>query len=81
MNKKVIKLRAERANNDEKIAALQTRNEEIDRQIIELENTDIIGMVRENGLTPDMLAALIQSMKQNPVSINSEGTEENHVEE
>ena len=71
----------ERANNDEKIAALQARNEEIDRQIIELENTDIIGMVRESGLTPDMLAALIQSIKQNPASINSERTEENHVEE
>lgn len=81
MNKKVVKLRAERANNDDKIAALQSRNEEIDRQIIELENTDIIGMVRESGLTPDMLAALIQSMKQNPASINSERTEENHVEE
>ncbi|MBR2434397.1 MAG: DUF4315 family protein [Lentisphaeria bacterium] len=81
MNKKVVKLRAERANNDEKIAALQSRNEEIDRQIIELENTDIIGMVRESGLTPDMLAALIQSIKQNPASINSERTEENHVEE
>ena len=81
MNKKAVKLRAERANNDEKIAALQSRNEEIDRQIIELENTDIIGMVRESGLTPDMLAALIQSMKQNPASINSERTEENHVEE
>ena len=81
MNKKVVKLRVERANNDEKIAALQARNEEIDRQIIELENTDIIGMVRESGLTPDMLAALIQSIKQNPASINSERTEENHVEE
>ena len=53
MNKKVVKLRAERANNDDKIATLQSRNEEIDRQIIELENTDIIGMVRESGLTPD----------------------------
>lgn len=81
MNKKVNKLRTERANNDEKIAALQTRNEEIDRQIIELENTDIIGMVRECGLTPDMLAALIQSMKQTPVPKNTEETEENHVEE
>lgn len=81
MNKKVNKLRTERANNDEKIAALQTRNEEIDRQIIELENTDIIGMVRECGLTPDMLAALIQSMKQPPVPKNTEETEENHVEE
>ena len=81
MNKKVVKLRAELANNEEKIAALQTRNEEIDRQITELENTDIIGMVRECGLTPDMLAALIQSMKQNPVPKNTEETEENHVEE
>ena len=81
MNKKVVKLRAERANNDEKIAALQSRNEEIDRQIIELENTDIIGMVRESGLTPDMLAALIQSIKQNPVPAYSEERTDAHVEE
>ena len=45
MNQKISRLRAEREKNNGKIAALQTRNREIDSQIIELENTDIIGMV------------------------------------
>ncbi len=66
MNRKVVKLRAERRKNDEKIADLQSRNKEIDRLIVELENTDIIGLVRENALTPDMLAELIHSMKKDP---------------
>ncbi len=68
MNKKIQKLRAERSKNDEKIAELLTRNKEIDDEITELENTDIIGIVRENGLTPDELAELIQKIKKNPVS-------------
>ncbi len=68
MNKKIQKLRAERAKNDEKVAELLARNKEIDDEITELENTDIIGIVRENGLTPDELAELIQKMKKNPVS-------------
>ena len=46
MNPKIIKLKAERAKNDEKIAALQSRNRELDESIVELENTDIIGLAR-----------------------------------
>lgn len=64
MNAKIEKLKAERGKNDGKIAALQTRNREIDEKIQELENTDIIGLVRERGMTPEMLAELISSMKQ-----------------
>ncbi len=71
MNRKVVKLRAERRKNDEKIADLQSRNKEIDRLIVELENTDIIGLVRENALTPDMLAELIHSMKKDPAPVVS----------
>ena len=52
MNPKISRLRAEREKNNGKIAALQTRNREIDSQIMELENTDIIGIVRESGFTP-----------------------------
>ena len=46
MNPKIIKLKAERAKNDEKIAALRSRNRELDESIVELENTDIIGLAR-----------------------------------
>lgn len=68
MNKKIQKLRVERAKNDEKVAELLARNKEIDDEITELENTDIIGIVRESGLTPDELAELIQRMKSDPAS-------------
>ena len=84
MNKKVMKLRAERRKNDEKIADLQARNKEIDGLIIEIENTDIIGLVRENALTPDMLAELIRSMKKDPspvVSGNYNRMEDSHEPE
>ena len=43
MSNKISKLREERSKNDEKIARLQSRNGEIDKQITELENLEIIG--------------------------------------
>ena len=61
MNPKIKKLRAERAKNGDKIAKLTVRNEEIDQEVMNLENLDIIGLVRSVGLTPDQLAALIQA--------------------
>ncbi len=78
MNKKIQKLRVERAKNDEKVAELLARNKEIDDEITELENTDIIGIVRESGLTPDELAEPIKQMKSDPASTLSK---EEHSEE
>ena len=51
MNPKIKKLRAERSKNEEKIAAIRAKNAEIDKQITELENTDIVGTVRSLGVT------------------------------
>ena len=69
MNPKIQKLKAERAKNDAKISALQARNQEIDSIVEELENLDIIGMVRSCGITPEMLARFIQDMKKNPLPV------------
>ena len=63
MSSKINRLRAERGKNDEKIAVLRARNNEIDKQITELENLDIVGMVRSMGMTLEQLAALIQASK------------------
>lgn len=63
MNPKIVGLQTEREANLTKIAKLQNRNKEIDAKILELENTSIIGMVRELSLTPDMLAELLAAMK------------------
>ena len=59
MNPKIEKLKAERSRNTKKISDLQNRNRKLSEQITKLENNDIIGMVREIGMTPEQLAALL----------------------
>lgn len=61
--KKIDKLNLEYAKNDEKIARLMERQREIEKQRTELENLDIVGMVRELGLSFDELAELINGEK------------------
>ena len=51
MNPRIIRLREELAKNKEKITTLQARNRELEKAVRELENTDIIGMVRAQGMT------------------------------
>ena len=85
MNPRVVKLREEREKNVAKIASLQERNKKIDADIIKIENTDILGMVREYGLSPDELFALITVAKKNPIPSVSQTetieTEEENSEE
>ena len=81
MNAKIEKLRAERSKNEKKISECQTRNKEIDGQIFELENNDIIGLVRAANISPDMLSELIQAMKQKPAATIREFTAREELEE
>ncbi len=71
MNPKIEKLKAERAKNTAKIGTLQERNRKLSDQIVKLENTDIIGMVREHDMTPEQLFELLsrrQSAAPEPVA-------------
>lgn len=63
MNPKIKKIDSEYEKNAAKITELQERQRELEKQRLELENLDIIGMVRSMGLTPDQLAALIQGVR------------------
>ena len=63
MNPKVIKLKEERKKNCDKIASLQARNKKIEEDIVSLENTDIIGMIRSSDLTIEEIVELISSAK------------------
>lgn len=63
MNPKIKKLKAERERNVLRITEMTARNEEIDKQVTELENLDIIGIVRENSIMPEELFELIRSLK------------------
>ncbi|MCD8001364.1 MAG: DUF4315 family protein [Oscillospiraceae bacterium] len=75
MNPKIEKLRAERCKNETKIATLQARNREIDGQITALENTDIIGLVRASGMTPEQLADFMRTMREKPAQAVQEQNE------
>ena len=76
MNPKVVKLREEREKNAAKITSLQERNKKIDADIIKIENSDILGMVHEFGLSPDTLYELIKASRKNPVSASIPATKE-----
>ena len=83
MNPKVVKLKEEREKNCSKIASLQARNKKIDADILAIENTDIIGMVREYGFSPDELMELIKASKKNPIPApaDSDETEDENRDE
>lgn len=76
MNPKIIKLKAERAKNDEKIAALQSRNRELDESIVELENTDIIGLARATGMSMEELAQFLTRLKRDGAPFITPNTKE-----
>ena len=59
MNERIVKLRADYTKNEDKIAALQTKNKKLAEKIRQLENTEIIGAVRNSGLTIDELLSLL----------------------
>lgn len=61
MNPKIKKIDTEYEKNAAKITELQERQRELEKQRLELENLDIIGLVRGMGLSPDQLAALIKA--------------------
>lgn len=62
MNPKIRKAREEREKNRLKILELQSRNKELDKQIREMENVDIVGLVREKGFTLEQFAELLQQV-------------------
>lgn len=76
MNPKITKLKAERAKNDEKIAVLQSRNRELDESIVELENTDIIGLARATGMSMEELAQFLTQLKRGGAPFITPNTKE-----
>ena len=63
MNPKVTKLKEELAKNKKRITSLQARNKKIEEDIVSLENTDIIGVIRSSDLTIEEIVELISSAK------------------
>ena len=59
MNPKILKLRNERDKGKAKIAELQERVRDLEKQIKDLENIEIIGLVRERGFTLEQFASIL----------------------
>lgn len=76
MNPKIKKLKAEKEKNLRRIADMTARNTEIDAQVTKLENLDIIGMVRDNEITPEMLAEILRRAKTMPLPVMEVDNEE-----
>ena len=59
MNARIIKLKEEYGKNESKIVSLQSKNKKLAEKITQLENADIVGAVRERGLSIDELLSLL----------------------
>jgi len=76
MSKKLEKYRAERDKNNAKIAELKEENRELDRVITELENTEIIGLVRAENMRPEELAEFLSRIRQSFIKEENKREEE-----
>ena len=63
MNPKLEKIRALCRKNAERLNLLQKRQQELEEKRTELENLDIVGLVRSAGMTPEELASFLQEKK------------------
>ena len=77
MNPKIYKNREIIRSKKKKIAALQNEVRVLEAKTAELENTEIVGMVRARGMTLEDFAALLQGLNA-PVAGKEES---NHAEE
>lgn len=61
MTPKIEKINAELDKAKKKISEIQDHVQKLEQQKTELENTNILGLVRSAGMTPQELSALIQA--------------------
>ena len=72
MNTRIEKIKLDLEKNKEKISKLQTRQRALERQLVELQNADILAVVRAIDVPPEELPELIRKLKNQPIPINLE---------
>lgn len=80
MNPKLKKIDAEYDKNAAKIAELQTRQRELDKQRTEIKNNDILELVHEHHLDYAALSALIQKLDTSCAAVMAGEMEETNHE-
>ena len=81
MNPKIKKLRAEHEKNSNKISELQGKNQELEKKIRELEDIEIVGIVREFGMSIEQLSNYLKEIKNSPAFNALNGQKNNEAKE
>lgn len=72
MNPKITRLREEHAKIKAKISRLSARSRDLEKQILALENTDIIGLVRAQDLSLEDFAELMRRLHDTAPAVTEE---------
>ena len=70
MNERIQKYKADYEKNEKKISALQEKSKKLLAKITQLENEEIIGLVRDSKLDIDGLSRLLTKSKKQSVNYN-----------
>lgn len=70
MNARIKRLKEEYERNAEKIVSLQAKNKKLAEKIKELENIEILGIVKASGLSIDELMSLLGNTDEAPTTKN-----------
>ena len=62
MNQKLQKLRQDREKLQGKLQTIQERLQQMEKEIVKLEDVEIVGIVRELKLTPEALAQVLDNL-------------------
>lgn len=81
MNQKIAKINAEIDKTKAKIFEFQSRLRELERQKTEVENTEIVELVRGVDATPQELAAFIRAFRENSGAPSLLQKQEDHQDE
>ena len=81
MNERIQKYKADYEKNEKKISALQEKSKKLLAKITQLENEEIIGLVRESKLGIDGLSKLLANSNKTPTIYNDSEEKDNEIQE
>lgn len=81
MNEKIQKYKADYDKNEKKISALQEKSKKLLAKITQLENEEIIGLVRDSKLDIDGLSRLLSKSKKEPIIYKDSEEKDNEIQE
>ena len=80
MNEKIQKFKADYEKNEQKISALQEKSKKLLAKITQLENEEIIGLVRDSKLDIDGLSRLLNKGKKEPTIYKDSEEKDNEIQ-